>query len=391
MLSLFLSLRQAGVKTSLSEYLTLTEALKQGLVVADREAFYHLARTCLVKNESQFDRFDQAFKAYFDGIDALPGLPENIPAEWLQQQFQRLFTDEEKAKIEALGGLDKLMETLEERLKEQKEAHRGGNKWIGTGGTSPFGHGGFNPEGIRMGGKGGGKSAVKVWEQRAYQNLDEDLEINNRNLKVALRRLRKFTREGAPDIFDLDGTIQGTAHNAGLLDIRFQPERKNRVKVLLFFDIGGSMDPHIKVCEELFSAAKTEFKYLEFYYFHNFIYESVWKDNYRRQSERTDLFTLFNKFSSDYRVIFVGDATMGPYEISHPGGSVEHWNEEAGATWMERVRKHFPKTVWLNPEKPDYWSYTPSIQLVNQLLGEDRMFPLTIKGLEAAMRKLSQS
>ncbi|MGH8462370.1 MAG: vWA domain-containing protein [Stenotrophobium sp.] len=386
----FFALRAAGLKPSLSEFLMLLEALSQHVAIFSLDDFYHLSRTTLVKDETQFDRFDRAFAAYFKGIESVfADLNGEIPDEWLKAMAQRLLTDEEKAKIEALGGLEKIMETLRQRLEEQKKRHEGGNKWVGTGGTSPFGNGGYNPEGVRIGGKGGQKSAVKVWEKREYRNLDDSIELGTRNIKVALRRLRKFAREGAPDVLDIDDTIRSTARNAGYLDIKMVPERHNAVKVLLFLDVGGSMDPHVKVCEELFSAAKTEFKHLEYFYFHNFIYESVWKDNNRRHSERIPLFDVLHKYTPDYKVIFIGDATMSPYEILTAGGSVEHWNEEAGAVWMKRLLDVYPRCVWLNPESEHRWDYTPSIQAARELMGPDRMFPLSLSGMDRAMRRLS--
>jgi uncharacterized protein len=386
----FLTLRAAGLKPGLGEFLALLEAMRKHVIMFSLDDFYVLARTILVKDESHFDRYDRAFAAYFKGVETVfEGLDKAIPEEWLRAEAMKLLSDEEKAKIEALGGWDKLMETLRQRLEEQKERHQGGNKWIGTGGTSPFGNSGYNPEGVRIGGEGGQKKAVKVWEKREYRNLDDTVELGTRNIKVALRKLRRFAREGAPDVLDLDGTIEGTARNAGWLDLKMMPERHNAVKVLLFLDVGGSMDPHVKVCEELFSAAKTEFKHLEYYYFHNFVYESVWKDNRRRHAERIPLFDVLHKYTPDYKLIFVGDATMSPYEILHPGGSVEHWNEEAGAVWFKRLVDAFPRTVWLNPETEDRWEYTPSIQATLQLIGEDRMFPLTLAGLDRGIRRLS--
>ncbi|MFT4048044.1 MAG: VWA domain-containing protein [Solimonas sp.] len=386
----FFTLRAAGVKASLSEFLLLLEALSKHVAIFSLDDFYHLSRAALVKDESQYDRFDRAFAAYFKGIEAISGeLFGSIPEEWLRLQAQKHLTPEEMAKIQALGGLDKLMETLKARLEEQKERHEGGNKWVGTGGTSPFGHGGYNPEGIRIGGPGGQKKAVKVWEKRDFRNLDDSVELGTRNIKIALRRLRRFAREGAADVLDIDDTISSTAKNAGWLDIRMVPERRNAAKVLLFLDVGGSMDPYIKACEELFSAARTEFKHLEHFYFHNFIYETVWKDNARRHSERIPVFDVLHKYTPDYKVVFVGDATMSPYEIVQPGGSVEHWNEEAGAVWFKRVADQFPHIVWINPESEDRWEYTSSIKVTNELLGEGRMFPMTLSGLEAAMRRLT--
>ena len=389
--SFFSTLRAAGLKTALSEFLTLLEALSKHVAIFSLDDFYHLARTTLVKDESQYDRFDRAFAAYFKGVEAVTGevFGESIPEDWLRKQFDKHLSDEEKAKIAALGGLDKLMETLKQRLEEQKERHQGGNKWIGTGGTSPFGNGGYNPEGVRIGGQGGQKKAVKVWEKRDFRNLDDTVELGTRNIKVALRRLRRFAREGAPDQLDLDDTITSTARNAGYLDIKMVPERRNAVKVLLFLDVGGSMDPYIRLCEELFSAAKTEFKHLEYFYFHNFIYESVWKDNLRRHQERIPTFDVLHKYTPDYKVVFIGDAAMSPYEIAQPGGSVEHWNEEAGSVWMQRVADTYRNLIWLNPEAEQRWEYTPSVAMVQKLIGQDRMFPLTLAGLEQGMRRLT--
>jgi len=384
----FFALREAGIPVSLTEHLTLLQALEARVAGYSVDDFYYLARATMVKDEKHFDRFDRAFAAHFKGIEqAFAGLGKEIPAEWLRKLIDRHFTEEEKAQIEALGGWDKLMQTLEERLKEQQGRHEGGNKWIGTGGTSPFGHGGFNPEGIRMGGPGGQRKAVKVWEQREYRNLDDGVELGTRNIKVALRKLRRFAREGAADEFDLDGTISSTARNAGLLDLKFVPERHNAVKILLFLDVGGSMESHVRVCEELFSAARGEFKHLEYFYFHNFIYESVWKDGRRRHGERTPTLEILRTYPPDYRVIFVGDASMSPYEIMQPGGSIEHWNDEAGAVWMRRITQRFPKHAWLNPEPEDRWEYIASIGITRQLL-EDRMFPLTIAGLDRGIKAL---
>jgi uncharacterized protein with von Willebrand factor type A (vWA) domain len=384
----FFALREAGIPVSLTEHLTLLAALEARVAEYSVDDFYYLARATMVKDEKHFDRFDRAFAAHVRGIEqAFAGLGGEIPAEWLRKLIERNFTEEEKAQIEALGGWDQLMKTLEERLKEQTGRHEGGSKWIGTGGTSPFGHGGFNPEGIRIGGPGGNRRAVKVWEQREYRNLDDSVELGTRNIKIALRKLRRFAREGAAEEFDLGGTIDSTARNAGLLDIRFVPERHNAVKVLLFLDVGGSMESHVRVCEELFSAARSEFKHLEYFYFHNFVYESVWKDSRRRHGERTPTLEILRTYPPDYRVIFVGDASMSPYEIVQPGGSIEHWNDEAGAAWMQRVTQRFQRHVWLNPEPEDRWDYTASIGITRQLLGE-RMFPLTIAGLDRAIRAL---
>jgi uncharacterized protein len=387
----FFALREGGLKVSLTEFLSLLEALKARVAYANIDDFYYLSRTCLVKDETQFDRFDRVFGAYFKGIEQALGVtPEQIPEEWLRKMAEKSLTEEEKKLIESLGGWDKLMETLKKRLEEQKERHQGGNKWIGTAGTSPFGAYGFNPEGVRIGQKGSrNRRAVKVWDQREYQNYDDSRELGTRNLKLALRRLRKFARQGAEDILDMDDTIRSTARNAGWLDIKMVPERHNAVKVLLFLDVGGSMDDHVRICEELFSAAKTEFKHLEYFYFHNFIYEYVWKDNYRRHGERTPLFDVMHKYGHDYKLIFVGDATMSPYEIVHPGGSVEHWNEEAGSTWIKRLLDTYNRAIWLNPEPENRWEYTPSIQITQELMG-NRMFPLTLQGMDQGMRLLGK-
>jgi uncharacterized protein with von Willebrand factor type A (vWA) domain len=384
----FFTLREAGVPASVTEYLTLLEALDRRVAQYSVDDFYFLARAALVKDEKHFDRFDRAFLHHFKGIEqAFEALQKELPADWLRLMAQRHFTPEEMAQIEALGGWDKLMETLKQRLEEQKGRHEGGNKWIGTGGTSPFGHGGYNPEGIRIGGPGGKGRAVKVWERREYRNLDDQVELGTRNIKVALRKLRRFAREGAADQFDIDGTISATARNAGLLDLKFQPERHNTLKLLLFFDVGGSMEAHVRVCEELFSAARSEFKHLEYFYFHNFVYESVWKDSRRRHGERTSLFELLRKYPPDYRVVFIGDASMSPYEIMQPGGSIEHWNDEAGAIWLQRITQRFQRHAWLNPEPEDRWGYVQSIGITRQLLGE-RMFPLTLRGLDDAIKSL---
>jgi uncharacterized protein with von Willebrand factor type A (vWA) domain len=388
----FTELRGAAVPVSLKEYLMLIEALEKEAIGPDVEDFYYLSRAALVKDERHLDKFDRVFGNVFKGLDNnVEAINAQIPEEWLRKLTEKYLSDEEKAQIEALGGWDKLMETLQERLREQKERHEGGNKWIGTGGTSPYGNGGFNPEGVRIGGpkeRGQGR-AVKVWDKREYKNLDDGVELGVRNIKVALRRLRKFARTGAPDELDLDGTIKKSARE-GYLDIVLRPERRNAVKVLLFLDIGGSMDSHIKLCEELFSAARTEFKHLEFFYFHNCLYESVWKDNRRRHDEKTLTWDVLHRFPHDYRIVFVGDATMSPYEITYPGGSVEHWNEEPGAAWLERVNRVYERLVWLNPTPRAHWDHTPSINLVRDIIGAERMFPLTIQGLDGAMRELSR-
>ena len=390
LVSFFFLLREGGLKVSITEFLTLLELLKRRVTRFNIEEFYYLARACLVKDEALYDRFDRVFSAHFKGIEDLFG-PDGaeITEEWLRRYFELGLSDEEKAQIEALGGWEKLMETLRKRLEEQKERHEGGSKWIGTGGTSPFGAYGYNPEGIRIGQEGSrNRRAVKVWDKREFRNLDDSVELGTRNLKVALRRLRRFAREGAADELDLHDTIESTARNAGLLDIKMVPERHNAVKVLLFLDIGGSMDDHIRACEELFSAASSEFKHLEYFYFHNCVYEGLWKDNKRRHNERIPTMDVLHKYPADYKLILVGDATMSPYEIHYPGGSVEHWNDEAGATWMQRLLDTYPKAIWLNPEPVKRWEYTPSIKMMTELM-EERMFPLTVSGLEQGMRELS--
>jgi uncharacterized protein with von Willebrand factor type A (vWA) domain len=397
----FLMLRAAGVPVSVTEFLALLEALSEGTVpfaggpakvtvpLSPVEQFYFLSRAVLVKDERHYDRFDRVFAAHFRGAEAAfeALLAAELPAGWLEKQFSLALTEEEKARIESLGGWEALMETLRRRLEEQKARHQGGNRWIGTGGTSPYGNSGYNPEGVRIGGEGGNRRAVKVWDRREFANLDDSVELGTRNVKLALRRLRRFARQGAEEILDLDGTIESTARRAGLLDIRMVPERRNAVKVLLFLDIGGSMDDHVRICEELFSAARGEFKHLEHFYFHNFIYESVWKDNRRRHGERTPLPQVLRTYGPDYRLVFVGDATMSPYEILQPGGSIEHWNEEPGVTWIKRLLASFPRHAWLNPESRDRWEFTPSIR-ITRVLVEDRMFPLTLAGLDRAMRSL---
>ncbi len=385
----FYLLREGGMKTSLTELLTLLEAMKRGVAGTSVDDFYYLSRATLVKDESQFDRFDRIFGAYFKGVeDGLGDLFEELPEDWLRQQAELLLSEEERAKIDSLGGFEELMKALRERLQEQDDRHEGGNKWIGTAGTSPFGAYGYNPEGVRIGQHGSRhRSAVKVWDRREYRNLDDSVELGTRNIKVALRRLRKFAREGAADQLDLEDTIDKTARNAGLLDIRMVPERHNAVKVLLCLDIGGSMDDHVRVCEELFSAARTEFKHLEYFYFHNFIYESLWKDNRRRHAERVATLDIIHKYGADYKLVFVGDATMSPYEIVYAGGSVEHWNEEPGAVWIKRLLNTYNKAIWLNPEPRERWDFTPSVKLTREIM-EDRMFPLTIAGLDDGIRAL---
>lgn len=377
------------MKTSITELLTLHEALESGLAGQSVDEFYFLARTALVKDEAHLDRFDRIFAAYFKGVeDSLKDLMQDIPDDWLQRQAELTLSDEEKRLIESMGGFEELMKALQQRLDEQDERHEGGSKWIGTAGTSPFGAYGYNPEGVRIGQQGSrNRSAVKVWDQRQYRNLDDSVELGTRNIKVALRRLRKFAREGAADQLDLNDTIDKTARNGGMLDIRMVPERHNAVKVLLCLDIGGSMDDHVRICEETFSAARSEFKHLEYFYFHNFIYESLWKDNRRRHSEKTSTLDLMHKYASDYKLIFVGDATMSPYEIVYAGGSVEHWNEEPGAVWMKRLLNTYPKAIWLNPEPKSRWGYTPSVKLIQELM-DDRMYPLTIAGLDEGIKAL---
>ncbi len=397
----FQMLRAAGVPVSITEFLALLESLKKGTLPFSSDEkgnvpffvidhFYWLARTVLVKDERHYDRFDRVFAAHFKGIEqafeAL--LAAEIPADWLQKSLELQLTDEEKARIKALGGWDELIKTLRKRLEEQKARHQGGSKWIGTGGTSPFGADGYHPEGVRIGQQGSrNRRAVKIWDRREFANLDDSVELGTRNIKLALRRLRRFARQGAAEQLDLAATIDSTARKAGLLDIRMIPERHNAVKVLLFLDIGGSMDDHVRVCEELFSAARGEFKHLEYFYFHNFVYESVWKDNRRRHTERTPLTEVMRTYGHDYKLVVVGDSTMSPYEIVQPGGSIEHWNEESGAAWMKRLLANYPHHVWLNPEPPERWEFTPSIRITRELF-EERMFPLSLAGLDRAMRVL---
>jgi len=390
LIDFFLHLRHSKLPVSIKEYLMLLEAMGAHVIGPSIDEFYFLSRACMVKDERNFDKFDKAFGAYFKGVAAIPTDALEVPLDWLKRLTQREFTPEEKAAIEAMGGLEKLMERLKELLEEQKKRHEGGNKWIGTNGPSPFGNGGFNPEGVRIGGpSAGNRTAVKVWEQRAYRDYDDQVELGTRNIKIALRRLRKFAREGAEEELDLDGTISNTARNAGYLDIRMHPERHNTIKVLMLLDVGGTMDDHIKQTEELFSAAKTEFKHLEFYYFHNCVYDHLWKNNRRRHSERFATWDILRKYNPDYRLVFVGDATMSPYEVLQPGGSVEYNNEEAGAVWLRRLVERFPKFAWLNPEPEGVWEYRQSISVIKQVL-QNRMYPVTIQGLERAMRELSK-
>ena len=389
LINFFYALRAAKLPVSVKEYLTLLEAIKLGVINQSIDQFYYLARTTMVKDEANFDKFDRAFAAYFKGVEQLADFNQEIPQEWLRKQLELNLSPEEKAAIDKLGW-DELMETLRKRLEEQKERHEGGSKWIGTGGTSPFGANGYNPQGIRIGqASGRNKSAVKVWDQRAYKDYDDTKELGTRNIKVALRRLRRFAREGSELELALDDTIAATAANAGMLDIKMVPERHNKVKVLLLMDVGGTMDEHIHRVEELFSATKTEFKHLEFYYFHNCVYDFVWKNNRRRFAEKFPTWDIIRKYNRDYKLIFVGDATMSPYEILQVGGSVEYNNEETGAQWLQRLTHAFPKFAWINPEPQGVWQYRQSIAVVQDLMSQ-RMFPLTLAGLEAAMRMLSK-
>ncbi len=389
----FLELKAAKVPVSLREYLSLLEGLEAGLVDYDVEGFYYLARSALVKDERHIDRFDRVFAHVFRGVEALAGEAAldaaEIPEEWLRRLAEKHLSEEEKKLVEALGGFDKLMETLRKRLEEQKGRHQGGSKWIGTAGTSPFGAYGYNPEGVRIGQDGSrNRRAVKVWDKREFRNFDDSVELGTRNIKVALKRLRRWVRDGAEEEFDLPGTIHATAEH-GYLDVKTRPERRNAVKLLLFLDVGGSMDDHVRTVEELFSAARAEFRQLEYFYFHNCLYEGVWKDNHRRRSQTLSTFELIRKYGPDYKVVFVGDASMSPYEIVQPGGSVEHWNEEAGAVWLTRALGQWPNAIWLNPTPEKHWAYTHSIGVIRDIFG-GRMFALTLTGLEAATRELSR-
>ena len=390
LLNFFQTLRRQKLPVTFTELSDLITALEQRIVFADMEQFYYLARTIMVKDEKNFDKYDRAFKAHFSELEKVDDFIEAlIPEDWLRSEFLKTLSAEEKAKIESLGGLEELIETFKKRLEEQKERHQGGNKWIGTGGTSPFGHGGYNPEGIRIGGEGGQKSAVKVWDKREFKDLDDSITLGTRNIKMALRRLRKFARAGAEEELDLDDTIRSTAHNAGLLDIKMVPERRNAVKVLLLFDVGGSMDPYVKTCEELFSAARIEFKHMEYFYFHNFIYDGLWQNSAMRYDEVTPTHDILRKFGNDYKIIFVGDAAMASYEITHSGGSIDFMNREPGANWLKRFSEAYGKMVWLNPTPKEYWEHTQSTKIIQDLM-EDHMYPLTLKGMEEAMGYLSR-
>ena len=390
LLNFFDTLRRQGLPVTLGELGDLISALQHRLVFADMEKFYYLARTIMVKDEANFDKYDRAFKAHFTELEGLDNFIEAlIPEDWLRNEFLKTLTEEEKAQVESLGGLEKLIETFKKRLEEQEKAHRGGNKWIGTEGTSPFGNGGYNPEGIRIGGEGGGRSAVKVWDRRDFKDLDDGIELGTRNIKMALRRLRRFARTGAEEELDLPDTIRSTAHNGGMLDIKMVPERHNSVKVLLLFDVGGSMDPYVRTCEELFSAARIEFKHMEYFYFHNFIYDGVWQNNSLRYDEVIPTLEILRKYHSDYKVIFVGDAAMATYEITHSGGSIDFMNREPGSNWLKRFTETYDKAVWLNPTPKEYWEHTHSTKIIQDLM-DDKMYPLTLKGMEEAMAYLSR-
>ena len=389
LIKFFFMLRSGGLNTSITELLHLLEAMQYGIAKFSVENFYYLSRSILVKDESLFDRFDQIFTAHFSGIEKIINeLFKDVPEEWLRKQAQLMLTEEERAQIESMGGFEKLIETLKKRFEEQKDRHQGGSKWIGTAGTSPYGAYGYNPEGIRIGQPGSvHRRAVKVWDKREFRNLDNSVNIGTRSIKIALRQLRKFAREGIADQLDIDNTIKKTAKNAGLLELEMVPEKHNSIKILLCLDVGGSMDDHVRVCEELFSAASSEFKNLEYFYFHNFLYEKLWKDNSRRHAEQIPLNDIINKYGPEYKLILVGDATMSPYEIAYPGGSIEHWNEEPGSVWLKRMLDHFKNAVWINPEEKQHWNFTPSIKLTHDLM-EGRMFPLTLDGLSEAIKEL---
>ena len=389
LINFFQTLKNTGIAVSVKEYLVLLEAVKAGLAFASVDDFYLLARTCLVKDEKYFDRFDRAFSAWFKDLETVDDIINAlVPEDWLRAQLEKHLSDEEKAKIQSLGSLEKLLEEFRKRLKEQEKRHSGGSKWIGTGGTSPFGNSGYHPEGIRVGGQSRNRSAVKVWEERHYQNLDDSLALGTRSIKLALRRLRKFARTGAEEELDLDDTIRCTARNAGFLDIKMVPERHNAVKVLVFFDVGGSMYPYVRTCEELFSAARSEFKHLDYFYFHNFFYDFVWRDNQRRRNETTRTWDVLHTYPQDYKVIIVGDASMAPYEIVSVGGSVEYMNRESGVTWITRLQESFDKVIWFNPTPKAHWGYTQSIGLIQELV-EEHMYPLTLDGLDRGIRYLA--
>lgn len=392
LVNFFLGLRAAGVPVSTPEFLMLLRALEARVAAVSVDDFYWLGRLCLVKDERHFDRYDQVYGRYFEGVEtAFQALAEGtLPTAWLESEAALFLSPEEQAAVRSLGGFEELMRALAERLAEQKGRHEGGSKWVGTRGKSPFGNDGYNPEGVRVGGESRNHRAVKVWERREFRNLDGDVELGTRNIKIALRRLRRFAREGVPDQLDLDGTIEATARNAGYLELKLVAERRNAMKVLLLLDVGGSMDPYVRLCEELFSAARAEFRHLRHFYFHNCVYESLWLDNRRRHAERIPTYELLRTYGPDYRLVIVGDATMSPYEITQPGGSVEHWNEEAGAIWLRRLVSAFPHTAWLNPQREDRWQYTQSIGLAREIL-EDRMYPLTLAGIDRAARALRAS
>jgi len=388
LIDFFFTLRKYQLKVSLRELLDLIRALEQQVVFADVDKFYQLSRIIMIKDESQYDKFDRAFADYFEGVSTIDLFSKDIPDDWLRKELEKVLSAQEKEQLKALGSLDELLDTLQQRLKEQQKRHQGGNKWVGTGGTSPFGAYGYNPQGVRIGQQGNRNNrAAKVWDKREFANLSDQELLGARNMQVALRRLRKFARSGAADILDLDQTIKATANNAGYLDLKMVPERHNAVKVLMFFDVGGSMDPYIEQMEQLFSAASGEFKHLEYFYFHNCVYESVWQDNNRRHSDRKEVWDIIRTYDKDYKVIFIGDASMGPYEITYPGGSVEHWNQESGEQWLRRLTGHFDKVVWLNPINENHWRYTLSIDYIRQLM-EQQMFPMTVSGLERAIKAL---
>jgi len=388
LIDFFFTLRKYQLKVSLRELLDLIGALERQVIFADIDKFYQLSRIIMIKDESQYDKFDRAFADYFKGVSSVDLFSKDIPDDWLRKELEKVLSAQEKEQLKALGSLDELLDTLQQRLKEQQKRHQGGNKWVGTGGTSPFGAYGYNPQGVRIGQQGNRNNrAAKVWDKREFANLSDQQLLGARNMQVALRRLRKFARSGAADILDLDNTIKATANNAGYLDLKMVPERHNAVKVLMFFDVGGSMDPYIAQVEQLFSAASGEFKHLEYFYFHNCVYESVWQDNQRRGVDRKEVWDIIRTYDKDYKVIFIGDASMGPYEITYPGGSVEHWNEESGQQWISRLTDHFERVIWLNPINEEHWRYTLSIDYIKQLM-QQQMFPMTVTGLEQAIKAL---